>query len=483
MWNRKSLHLRAWNIGLPILLIGGCGDSTTEPQASVSTVVVSLSTGDLVVGENGQATAAALTAQGSSVTSMSPRWTSSNTSVATIQSGGRIAAQTPGTTVIRAEIDGIGGSATLVVRPGGVASISLSPTSLTFDVGETGTLMATARDSRGNALPGQGIVWSSQDPTVAVVSSGGHVQAVASGTTQVRASLDGVVGEAPVQVRTVPVATVLVSPAGASMGVGDVVGYTAIAVDASGNLLSGRAFSWTTSHPSVATVNAAGQVTAHAPGNAAVMATAEGVSGTASATVSQATIASITLSHSSLVMNVGDVRMLVATVRDAAGNILKNRDVSWTSSNLNVVSGSVFGDTAIVTGLTSGTAQVRASAGGHVATTLVSVQGSPPTLCSQISGASIIGSDGQFLGMFRNQYHAESVLNQYGSYGSPYSSTSTNNTYGQYGSPYSSLSARNPYTSTPPRIVKNGEAIAYYSVNSYLSPRVSPDYALTCNFP
>jgi len=42
---------------------------------------------------------------------------------------------------------------------------------------------------------------------------------------------------------------------------------------------------------------------------------------------------------------------------------------------------------------------------------------------------------------------------------------------------------RNPCTSTPLRIIRNGNFIAFYTVNEFLTPRVAPAFALTCSFP
>lgn len=52
-----------------------------------------------------------------------------------------------------------------------------------------------------------------------------------------------------------------------------------------------------------------------------------------------------------------------------------------------------------------------------------------------------------------SEYSAESVLNEYGTFGSRYSSTSIFNPYSQYGSKYSAYSACNPYASDPPVVV------------------------------
>ena len=44
----------------------------------------------------------------------------------------------------------------------------------------------------------------------------------------------------------------------------------------------------------------------------------------------------------------------------------------------------------------------------------------------------LLAQDGQFLGMLSsNKYQSDSVMNEYGSYGSKYSSTSIFNQYGQ----------------------------------------------------
>lgn len=63
----------------------------------------------------------------------------------------------------------------------------------------------------------------------------------------------------------------------------------------------------------------------------------------------------------------------------------------------------------------------------------------------------LIAQDDQFLGKITdNTYDTDSILNQYGTYGSQYSTTSIFNPYSQYGSVYGAYSINNPYTNTPP---------------------------------
>ena len=79
-------------------------------------------------------------------------------------------------------------------------------------------------------------------------------------------------------------------------------------------------------------------------------------------------------------------------------------------------------------------------------------------------------------------YWSESIVNEYGRYGSEYSSVSISNEYGRYGSPYSSYSAFNEYASHPPGILTwDGYQWlfwAYVTNNPYKSPRMDSAYLL-----
>ena len=74
-----------------------------------------------------------------------------------------------------------------------------------------------------------------------------------------------------------------------------------------------------------------------------------------------------------------------------------------------------------------------------------------------------------------NEYSPESVLNQYGTFGSVYSATSVANPYSQFGSPYSMYSACNPLASDPPVIVDgSGNFYGRLTVNQ-LNPERTRD--------
>src|SRR5438034_8219346 len=112
-----------------------------------------------------------------------------------------------------------------------------------------------------------------------IVGNGSYTADTASGDFLVTATSmqSNASGSSKVHVRKV--ATVAVSPAAASVGVGQTVQLTATPKDASGNPLTGRTITWASSNAALATVSATGLVTGVAAGLVTATATSEGKSG------------------------------------------------------------------------------------------------------------------------------------------------------------------------------------------------------------
>lgn len=94
-------------------------------------------------------------------------------------------------------------------------------------------------------------------------------------------------------------------------------------------------------------------------------------------------------------------------------------------------------------------------------------------------GAHVIAHDNQSLGVIStSRYDQNSLSNEYGHFGNKYSATSILNEHGRYGGKYSALSPFNEYSSTPPKIVKNGTVLGTLTVNRYASNQVDPNELL-----
>src|SRR5207245_4576237 len=110
---------------------------------------------------------------------------------------------------------------------------------------------------------------------------------------------EGQSGTAAITVTSVPVASVTVSPAPASVQAGQTLQLTATPKDVNGNPLTGRTITWSSSNTSVATVNSSGLVSGVVAGSATITATSEGQSGTAAITVTGVAAAGATGSPAS----------------------------------------------------------------------------------------------------------------------------------------------------------------------------------------
>jgi uncharacterized protein YjdB len=216
------------------------------------------------------------------------------------------------------------------------ATVAVTPRTSTVAVGGTVQLSAQPRDIDGQAVTGRTVTWSSVDPAIATVSETGVVTGVRAGSTAITATVDGRSGSAVVEVLA-PVATVTIEGiTGSTISVGTSAQLRAVARDAAGNALNGRALTWSTSNATVASVSANGLLSALAEGTTTITASVEGRTGTL--TLTAAVIpTSIAINATDPVIEPGTTRQLSAVVRDGQGNAI-SRPVTWSSSNANVVS-------------------------------------------------------------------------------------------------------------------------------------------------
>jgi uncharacterized protein YjdB len=181
-------------------------------------------------------------AAGNALPGRSVAWTSSAPGVARVASDGTVTGVAPGTATLTATSEGATGSATVRVTAAAastVAAVEVAPAAVTLTVGATRAFTATARAGDGTVLSGRTVTWSSGGPTVATVSSSGVVTAVAPGTAQILAVVDGITGTATVTVRGVAVASVQISAPATTVPAGASIQLTAQTRDASGNVLTG----------------------------------------------------------------------------------------------------------------------------------------------------------------------------------------------------------------------------------------------------
>jgi hypothetical protein len=275
---RLALCVALVALSFPLTQCGG-GSSKGSNTPTVASIAVSPSSPSIAVGATQQFTATAMDSSGKPISGVTFTWTSSATSVATVNTNGLATGVKAGTTQITASASGVTSSAdTLTITAPAVATIAVSPSSPSIAVGATQQFTATAKDSGGNTISGVTFTWASSTAAVATINSNGVATGVSAGTTQITASASGITSPADTLTITAPaVATIAVSPSSPSIAVGATQQFTATAKDSGGNTINGVTFTWASSTTGVATIDSAGLSTGVSVGTTQITASASGV--------------------------------------------------------------------------------------------------------------------------------------------------------------------------------------------------------------
>lgn len=350
---------------------GDTGGVTAPPPPQVGSVNVALPAATVQVGASVTGTVEVHSTAGAALSGRAVTWTSSNPALATVTDAGVITGVAPGLVSITATSDGRSGSAALTVVPAPVNVVSLTLPVVTLVSARTMQAMVVLRDERNAALTGRRVTWASSNPAVAMVDATGLITGVASGTTTISASAEGKNATAELTVIPAPVNSVAVTLAQGTVTQGSSTNATVVLRDDLGVILSGRAVTWSSANPLVATVSAGGAVTAVGVGTTTITATSEGRSGSASITVLPVPVAvvQVTLAHASILTAGGTQAQ--AVTRDAAGTVLTGRAVQWTSSNPAVAT---VNDAGQVVGVAVGSTTITATSEGRMGQALLSVR-------------------------------------------------------------------------------------------------------------
>ena len=351
---------------------GGKSASATITVTRRPVTLVRVSPGSATIPVTGSLalSAEALDATGSPIPDLTVAWTSSDETIAIVSANGVVAGIAVGSVTITATVEGRSGTAAITVALQPVASVVVSPAADTVLLGERATFRATAFDAQGLPLANRIVLWSSNNPAIATVSSDGEVIGLAVGSARIRATVEGKFSDATVVVQPVPVARVAVSPTTVTLTPGQTAQIVVTLTDSAGNILGGRNITYATSDAQIASVSASGVITAIAQGTAQIQVSSEGKSATVAVTVNPVPIASIRITPTVVSLRVAQATRLVAAALDAQGAALANRTFTWSSSAPSVASVNQLGD---VTGIAAGVATITASSEGKSATATVDV--------------------------------------------------------------------------------------------------------------
>ena len=156
-------------------------------------------------------------------------------------------------------------------------------------------------------------------------------------------------------------ATIIIDPGSATLtAIGETVQLISTIKDSKGQTVSGATVTWKSSNSTVASVSAAGLVTARDNGTATITATSGGKSTDVPITVTQSA-ASLTVTPASVTLvAIGETVQLGATIKDEKDQTITGATVSWSSNNSAVAS---VNATGLVAARDNGTATITATSG------------------------------------------------------------------------------------------------------------------------
>lgn len=309
------------------------------------------------------------------------KFTSTNANVASIDANGTVSLKAKGSATVKMSVYASASATTplleksvnvTVKQPVTGVSITSANGSNTVNAGDT--LQLTAKVSPSNASD-TSVTWSSNSTGIAQVSTTGLVTGVAAGTAVITAKAND--GSNKSATFTVTVTKKVIKVTKISLSASTLltkVGYTKkITATVTPTNADNREVTWSSSAPTVASVDQSGNITAKSVGNATITVTAKdgsGVTATCWVNVTDIKVTGITLNKTTLNIKTGATEQLTAKVQPTDAT---NSKVTWSSNEPTVAE---VDQTGMITAKKEGSAVITVTAqdgSGKTATCQVNV--------------------------------------------------------------------------------------------------------------
>jgi len=273
------------------------------------------------------------------------------------------------------------GTSTVTVARGQTTEAEISPAPVPAGVrgptlaaftalGDSVTLAGAILFASGDTITDGPITWSSSNPGVVEVI-GNRAFARSQGSAQIIATSGTFTAQSTANVAAA-VGRLVLTPSSLELTPGATATINAVTQDRNGNTLTGRTVTWTSSHPTQATV-VDGVVTAISEGDIIITATSEGVSAMASVVVAFEPVERVEFTPDTATIFIHGTVQLNALVYGAS-NTPMPKPVNWTSLDPLTATVSASG---LVTGLSQGVAEIVATSENKSDTAFVTVLRNP----------------------------------------------------------------------------------------------------------
>lgn len=287
-------------------------------------------------------------------------WSSSNSSVASVDGNGRVTAKATGTANITVKTsNGKTASCKVTVKPA-PASVKISNTSLTLGKGET--FIVSESTNSGSYV--WGFSWSSSNKSVAAIEkttgNKAKITAMNNGTATITIkTYNGKTATCKVTVKSAP-ASVTTNPASLTLGKGET--YTIAESTTSGSYANAANLKWSSTNSSVAAVTKGSgnkaTITAKGVGTAYVKITLyNGKTAQCKVTVKNAP-SSVSISKTNLTLKKGQTYTVAESTN--SGSYANAANLKWSSTNSRVAAvAKGSSNKAVITAKSKGTAYIK----------------------------------------------------------------------------------------------------------------------------
>ncbi len=354
--------------------LGSVSNSTSVTISAPTIASISISPNDLTlpIGISQQFIASAVYSDGSVQDLVSGvTWTSSSTTVGTIDNTGLAAILAAGSTTITATVGAFSDSTTITVVPAHLTSITIAPATISIAAGTEQQFTATGNFDDGSTQVLTSLQWSSSASSVLTVDANGLGLAVGPGTSTVTATSGIIAATASVTVSNATLVSLDIAPSNSFMPAGAAKQFTAVGhfSDNSTQDMT-QSVVWSSSSPSIASITNAGAVTSFLTGSTTITAASGAISRATILTVSTAKLVSITISPANTRVEAHTSLLFTATGVYSDGSTSPLANVSWHSTKPQFAN---MRSNGTLHAKKSGTLTLSASSSGVTGTTTVVV--------------------------------------------------------------------------------------------------------------
>jgi len=360
--------------------VGSLTDTTTLTvvAAHLTSISVTPAAPSIALSTTEQFTAIGSFDDGSTQWLQSVDWSSSSSTIATVDSTGLATGIGSGVATITASSGSVSGTASLTISGATLISIAVTPANSSMAVGTAKqfTAIGTFSDTSTQDISASS-VWTSSNPAAATIDSQGLLTSVATGSSTIKAAFAAVSGSTGLTVSTAHLVSISVNPPNPRIARGTSLRFSATGTFSDGSTatnLSG--VSWKSSKPSVASVRGSGLVHGKKGGTATITASASGVSGNTTLTVGTGTLVSLAVTPVAPTASADTTLQFAATGTFSDGS---TQDITlnshWSSSAASVAT---MANAPSVAGLANcvaaGSATIGANSGGITGSSVLTVQ-------------------------------------------------------------------------------------------------------------